>query len=554
MFAVVVLFATGLTQSLDFRVLRVLYTGDLHCQTAPTPDFSSPGLPRRLLGGWPGLKQLIDRERTDASLLLDCGDFAFGSAEADSSQGRIAAEFMSMCGYDAACLGARDFTGGLANLEVLAMTASFPILADPMLDALLHRRVPLFRPFCVKRVSGIRVGIVGITDPLVSSHNLRRNTGGLVVDEPLVQARRYLAAVRRESVDVTILIGHIAVSAAAAMAESLSGVDLIICAGSGGDVESWLPVGTRTPVVRGGVYGQRLGVVDMLFNLRERRVYQCEGKLLNVEPVAVQPGGYYAAGAGFDSIIVTTSWEFGPGPPDRVRIATLAARAVVEQTQADVAIVPLEAAETGVAAGPLRIRDLIAAFPYRDPLRLVDLPESLLIRIVRPDSASVDQWAPAICGADYFVAGDTCYWPTLGELVCPRLRVRQRRPLKVVVPEWWLERSSLVDRGRLLPRNLTECWLAYMSAVGTAGMPRATIRLLPASARMKPSVERGLININTADAALLQTLPGIGPATAQRIIEYRNQHGRFRSVDELDNVKGIGPKRLERIRPLVTVR
>lgn len=59
----------------------------------------------------------------------------------------------------------------------------------------------------------------------------------------------------------------------------------------------------------------------------------------------------------------------------------------------------------------------------------------------------------------------------------------------------------------------------------------------------------GLVSINTASAAELEALPGIGPATAQKIIEYRTLHGPFRSVDDLIHVSGIGPKTLEKLRP-----
>ncbi len=62
------------------------------------------------------------------------------------------------------------------------------------------------------------------------------------------------------------------------------------------------------------------------------------------------------------------------------------------------------------------------------------------------------------------------------------------------------------------------------------------------------------IDLNRASADELEQLPGIGPVLAHRIVEYRQQVGRFESVDELRNVRGIGSKRLEQIRPLVVVR
>jgi competence protein ComEA len=63
----------------------------------------------------------------------------------------------------------------------------------------------------------------------------------------------------------------------------------------------------------------------------------------------------------------------------------------------------------------------------------------------------------------------------------------------------------------------------------------------------------GLVNINTASSEALQTLPGVGPATAEKIIAYREENGPFVVIDDIINVKGIGEATLEKLRPLITV-
>ena len=63
----------------------------------------------------------------------------------------------------------------------------------------------------------------------------------------------------------------------------------------------------------------------------------------------------------------------------------------------------------------------------------------------------------------------------------------------------------------------------------------------------------GRININTAHPELLDTLPGIGPVLAQRIVDYRDEHGPFKNVAELSKIEGIGNEKLMNIYDLITV-
>lgn len=63
----------------------------------------------------------------------------------------------------------------------------------------------------------------------------------------------------------------------------------------------------------------------------------------------------------------------------------------------------------------------------------------------------------------------------------------------------------------------------------------------------------GMVNINTATLAQLDTLVGIGPVYAQRIIDYRSSHGGFKSIDEIKNVKGIGDKTFDKFKDKITM-
>ena len=71
------------------------------------------------------------------------------------------------------------------------------------------------------------------------------------------------------------------------------------------------------------------------------------------------------------------------------------------------------------------------------------------------------------------------------------------------------------------------------------------------SAKKKPPAAP--INLNTATSEELQQVPGIGPATAEKILQMRKSYGPFKSVDDLRAIRGIGPKRLEKMRKYLTV-
>jgi competence protein ComEA len=94
---------------------------------------------------------------------------------------------------------------------------------------------------------------------------------------------------------------------------------------------------------------------------------------------------------------------------------------------------------------------------------------------------------------------------------------------------------------------MTGAMVLVLLLAGTSNHVRAHVRT------QAQTTAAPLVNLNTATAADLAKLPGIGPAVAARILEYRQKNGAFKKIEELMNVKGIGEKMFLKLKPLVTV-
>lgn len=97
--------------------------------------------------------------------------------------------------------------------------------------------------------------------------------------------------------------------------------------------------------------------------------------------------------------------------------------------------------------------------------------------------------------------------------------------------------TNRTKRGTVLSLALAVLVTVFFSSLGHAALPQTEKK----------------VNINTASLAELQTLPQIGPKIAQRIIDFREENGKFTKITDLLKVKGIGEKTFEQLKNLITV-
>lgn len=114
-------------------------------------------------------------------------------------------------------------------------------------------------------------------------------------------------------------------------------------------------------------------------------------------------------------------------------------------------------------------------------------------------------------------------------------------------PQQQIDKSGYFAPVEIAPQYLPK---PEITPVATKGVDTGATSTAVASKSKAPATE---VDLNTATLQDLEGLPGVGPSTAQKILDYRSQHGAFHSSDELLAVKGIGPKKLEKMKPYLRI-
>ncbi|MBH0178519.1 MAG: ComEA family DNA-binding protein [Nitrospira sp.] len=122
-------------------------------------------------------------------------------------------------------------------------------------------------------------------------------------------------------------------------------------------------------------------------------------------------------------------------------------------------------------------------------------------------------------------------------------------------PDASLKHAALLDDSKAVPLR-APVTLESESGVPDRSHQTPTVEqsgLAPAASHDNAAVRRHVVDLNSATAQELESLPGIGAVLAERVIAYRKSVGRFRAVEDLREVAGIGSKKFDRLKPLVTV-
>ena len=188
--------------------LTILQTTDLHTNVMPWDYFSAKAATTQ---GLAKVATLVKRERTQCSLLIDSGDTIQGTplgtyyALKDNAPKHPMAAAMESLKYDAMALGNHEFNYGLGVLKKFIGEVNFPILGANVRNT---NGTEAFTPFIIKEVCGVKVGILGMVTPGVTTWERPENIPGLRFDNPIDTAKEYVPKMRAQGADVVLVSFH----------------------------------------------------------------------------------------------------------------------------------------------------------------------------------------------------------------------------------------------------------------------------------------------------------------------------------------------------------
>jgi 2',3'-cyclic-nucleotide 2'-phosphodiesterase/3'-nucleotidase len=432
------------------RTLRLLQTSDLHTNILPWDYFTGRADAKR---GLSKVATLVKQERAqhpDCNLLLDTGDTIQGTplgtyyALVDNAPTHPMAVAMNELRYDAMALGNHEFNYGLGVLGKFQSEVDFPLLGANV----RHRDdgSPAFSPYLLKDICGVRVGVLGLVTPGVTTWERPENIPGLRFDDPLETAREYVPKLRKLGADVVVVAIHSGPdkqptgsasnpaswladyadptkwvdrgnlpgeNQAVQIAMQVEGIDVLLTGHTHQPIPKMLlrnTAGQEVLLVQPNRWGSHLAEVDLelvyadggwTVASKDSRLFAVDDTVAADAQVAQLTQSYHETTVAYvNTRIGSTRAAFAGGYPARYVDSALADLINAVQEQAaeenghpvDFSLAAIFTDEGMLPAGDITLRDAYSIYIYDNTLYVMEINGSILRRALELDANYFAQW------------------------------------------------------------------------------------------------------------------------------------------------------------------
>ena len=380
--------------------VTILTTTDLHGHLLPCTDYEG----NANVGGLLRCASLIQdlRSRYPNVLYVDCGDLIQGGGESWLSRGRIMVRALEWLGCDAWVVGNHDFDWGVDTLLKLHDSTDVPMLgANIRWRAGSPPLLPNLRSHVVKNMDGVRVALLGLTSPAVSTWLTPDILGDVLFEDSLTALRRVMPEVKEDKPDIIVLLVHQGLAEfqddhaneIAGIAARFPEIDVIIGAHTHKVREGHWVNGIL--YVQAGYHGNWLGQVDMVYDTVRRKLVKRESRVHHVGREWDECGGLrdhlgeeLQRAEGYLSKVLSQCDEkitSSRKPPCNSPMQVLIASAMAEKAGADIVLQGVFSEEE-LEKGPVTMADIWRVVPYENTIGVLSLTASELRDILEENA------------------------------------------------------------------------------------------------------------------------------------------------------------------------
>ncbi len=401
----------------------LLGTTDIHGNLVPVDYYANRPANR----GLAKIETLVRQVRASEPhvLLLDSGDIIEGTplayyfARKDTTQTNPTIAVMNAMGYDAAACGNHEFNFGLDALWKAKREAKFPILAANMKQDYVNG-VENFLPYIIKKVGGVRVGIVGFITPGIPRWEIPAHYKGYEFEQIVASAKRVIPEVRKRA-DLVVVIAHSGLgpdpaanqqngtdeitgeNAILGLAEQVPGIDVILFGHTHREVAQQVVNGVLLAQARN--WGQSLARVDVEMGRDASGAWQVKEKhsamLAVTDATAPDPEivklaqPYETATQKYLDAPIATSAEEMHGDVSRYQddpLVDLIHQVQLGAGHADVSLATMFYPALKIPAGPVTVRQLAGLYIYENTLYVVEMTGAQLKDALEHAASFFPQW------------------------------------------------------------------------------------------------------------------------------------------------------------------
>lgn len=375
--------------------VTILHTNDIHGNILPRKVKDEEG--RQVeTGGEAVLASVIEDERQKAAqngenvILVDSGDIAMGTAISGVFQGKPMIEIMNREGYDAATIGNHDLDWGIAPLQNMIEQAKFPFVASNLLGS-DGKQLPKIRPFIIKELPGVKVGIVGIANPQTNHITSKDEVKDLKFIDPIESLNQTIPVMKEQGADIIIVLSHAGLENDKKIASNVKGIDLIVGGHSHHTLQKPIQVG-KTLIVQTGYGGRNLGKVQLEWEPDKKQTISGNATLIPIVKNRINPDRevsliikkYQEKVDAIMGVKLGEAAEDLQHPVDgrESNLGNTIADVMRNRTGADFAIINSGSIRSDLRRGEIRYRDIYSVIPFDSKIVTLEMSGEDLLDIL----------------------------------------------------------------------------------------------------------------------------------------------------------------------------